>query len=127
MTKLFNEMMVFLGLGNIRDYTVEQWVWIVLAVGFIAYIFYNRKKYVSLFDSAVVMAETSFNHGDNQVKMNAAINYIKKRTEILPLFAKITIRYFLSKKRIVTIIERTLQKFSDVFGSGRKVDIKGNE
>ena len=88
---------------------------------------YNRKKYVQIFDNAVVYAETSFNYGDNLKKLDGAVTFIIERTNSLPFIARVVIRKFLSRKRMVDIIEKTLQKFSNVFGTGRKVDIKGNE
>ena len=53
--------------------------------------------------------------------------FIIERTNSLPFIARVIIRKFLSRKRMVDIIETTLQKFSNVFGTGRKIDIKGNE
>ena len=99
------------------SFTWEQWCWMALAAGIVAYMVYNRKKYVQIFDNAVVYAETSFNYGDNLKKLDGAVTFI----------ARVIIRKFLSRKRMVDIIETTLQKFSNVFGTGRKIDIKGNE
>lgn len=127
MINLLNKMAMFLGLGEIKNYTIEQWLWIGLAVGLILYVLYNRKKFISLFDTAVIMSETSFNHGENAKKLETAVNFIIAKTETLPIFARMIIRYFLSRKKIIDILEKSLQKFSDVFGSGKKVDIKGNE
>ncbi|BEO93675.1 hypothetical protein FNCV3_05000 [Fusobacterium nucleatum] len=111
----------------LTGFTWEQWGWMALAAGIVAYMVYNRKKYVQIFDNAVVYAETSFNYGDNLKKLDAAVNFIIERTNTVPFFARIMIRRFLSRKRMVDVIETTLQKFSNVFGTGRKVDIKGNE
>lgn len=122
MMNLWNQVIQYLG-----SFNQEQWLWMLLAVGIVAYIFYNRKKYVQLFDNAVVMAETSFNHGDNAAKLEAAIRFVVQRTSTLPFFARFIIQTFINKKRMVDIIEKSLQKFSEIFGSGRKVDIKGNE
>ncbi|KDE74793.1 hypothetical protein FUSO7_01110 [Fusobacterium necrophorum BFTR-2] len=122
MMNIINQIMVYFG-----SFNQEQWLWMLLAVGIVAYIVYNRKKYVQLFDNAVVMAETSFNHGDNAAKLEAAIRFVVERTSTLPFFARFIIRTFINKKRMVDIIEKSLQKFSEIFGSGRKVDIKGNE
>ncbi|WP_339010349.1 hypothetical protein [Fusobacterium animalis] len=109
------------------SFTLEQWCWMALAAGIVAYMVYNRKKYVQIFDNAVVYAETSFNYGDNLKKLNAAVNFIIERTNNLPFIARVVIRRFLSRKRMIDIIEITLQKFSNIFGTGRKIDIKGNE
>lgn len=107
--------------------TLEQWGWMLLATVIVAYMIYNRKKYVQTFDNAVVYAETSFNYGDNLKKLDGAVAFVIERTSNLPFIARVIIRKFLSRKRMVDIIETTLQKFSNVFGTGRKVDIKGNE
>ncbi|WP_339009615.1 hypothetical protein [Fusobacterium animalis] len=107
--------------------TLEQWGWMLLATVIVAYMIYNRKKYMQTFDNAVVYAETSFNYGDNLKKLDGAVAFVIERTSNLPFIARVIIRRFLSRKRMVDIIETTLQKFSNVFGTGRKVDIKGNE
>ena len=107
--------------------TLEQWGWMLLATVIVAYMIYNRKKYMQTFDNAVVYAETSFNYGDNLKKLDGAVAFVIERTSNLPFIARVIIRRFLSRKRMVDIIETTLQKFSNVFGTGRKIDIKGNE
>jgi len=111
----------------LTGFTLEQWGWMALATIIVAYMVYNRKKYVQIFDNAVVYAETSFNYGDNLKKLDGAVTFIIERTNSLPFIARVVIRRFLSRKRMIDIIETTLQKFSNVFGTGRKVDIKGNE
>lgn len=122
MKGLINEVVVYLG-----GFSQEDWLWMGLAGFILAYIFYNRKQYKNLFDLAVIASEESFNHGDNKKKLDAAIKYINLRTDKLPYLAKMVIRKFLSRKRMITIIEKTLQKFSDTFGNARKIDIEGNE
>ena len=109
------------------SFTWEQWGWMLLATVIVAYMVYNRKKYVQIFDNAVVYAETSFNYRNKIKKLGGPITFIIKRTNSLPFIARVVIRRFLSRKRMVDIIETTLQKFSNVFGTGRRVDIKGNE
>ena len=111
----------------LTGFTLEQWGWMALATVIVAYMVYNRKKYIQIFDNAVVYAETSFNYGDNLKKLDGAVTFIIERTNSLPFIARAVIRRFLSRKRMIDIIETTLQKFSNVFGTGRKVDIKGNE
>lgn len=122
MKGLINEVMVYLG-----RFSQEDWLWMGLAGFIIAYIFYNRKQYKNLFDLAVIASEESFNHGDNKRKLDAAVRFINLRTDKLPFLAKTVIRKFLSRKRMITVIEKTLQKFSDTFGNARKIDIEGNE
>lgn len=122
MKGLINEVMVYLG-----SFTQEDCLWLGLAGFILAYIFYNRKQYKNLFDLAVIASEESFNHGDNKRKLDAAVKYVHLRTDKLPYLAKLIIRNFLSKKRMINVIEKTLQKFSDTFGNARKIDIEGNE
>ena len=49
------------------------------------------------------------------------------RTDKLPYPVRILIRKFFSRERIRKGIEKALQKFSDVFGTGRKIDIEEAE
>lgn len=113
--------------GYLAGFTTEQWIWIAIAGVILVYIIYNRKQYVNIFRQAVIVSEESFNHGENRKKLEAAINFILYRTSSLPWLARIIIIRFINEKRMVDIIEKTLQKFSDVFANGYKVDIKGNE
>lgn len=122
MKGLINELVMRLG-----GFSQEDWLWMGLAGFILAYIFYSRKQYKNLFDLAVIASEESFNHGDNKRKLDAAVRFINLRTDKLPFLAKTVIRKFLSRKRMITVIEKTLQKFSDTFGNARKIDIEGNE
>lgn len=114
-------------IGYLGSFTLEEWLWMAISVGIVLYLVYNKKKYTEIFDNAVVMAETSFNYGDNKKKLDAAIRFVLARTTRLPFLARLVIARFISEKRMIDLIEKSLQKFSDIFGSGRKVDIKGNE
>lgn len=121
--------MVFLNtfISYLSNFTMEEWLWMLFSLGIVLYLLYNKKRYTEIFDNAVVMAETSFNHGDNKKKLDAAIRFILARTTRLPFLARLIIAKFISEKRMIDLIEKSLQKFSDIFGSGRKIDIKGNE
>jgi len=66
----------------LTGFTWEQWGWMLLATVIVVYMVYNRKKYVQIFDNAVVYAETSFNYGDNLKKLDAAVNFIIPSTFI---------------------------------------------
>lgn len=112
---------------NLKGFSQEQWLWLALAGLILGYIVYNRKQYVDLFKMAVIASEESFSYGDNKKKLDAAINYINFRTSKLPIPARIIITKFLSRKRIIRMIEKTLQKFSDVFANGIKINIKGKD
>ena len=113
-------------IAYLKGFSQEQWLWIALGGVILGYIVYNRKQYVNLFDAAVIASEESFKHGDNKKKLNAAVKFITYRTDKLPYPVRILIRKFFSRERIKKIIEKTLQKFSDTFGTGRKIDIEEN-
>ena len=113
-------------IAYLKGFSQEQWLWITLAGVILGYIVYNRKQYVNFFDAAVIASEESFKHGDNKRKLNAAVKFITYRTDKLPYPVRILIRKFFSRERIKKIIEKTLQKFSDTFGTGRKIDIEEN-
>jgi hypothetical protein len=119
MKEILNQMM-----GYLKGVSQEQWLWIALAGVILGYIVYNRKQYINLFDAAVIASEESFRHGDNKKKLNAAVKFIIYRTDKLPYPVRILLRKFFSKERIKKAIEKTLQKFSDTFGTGRKIDIE---
>ena len=118
---MVNQVMAYL-----KGFSQEQWLWIALAGVILGYIVYNRKQYVNLFDAAVIASEESFKHGDNKKKLNAALKFVEYRTDKLPYPVRILIRKFFSRERIKKAIERALQKFSDTFGTGRKIDIEEN-
>ena len=113
--------------GYLAGFNTEQWIWIAVAGLILVYLIYNRKQYVNVFRQSVIFAEESFNHGENGKKLEAAVNFILFRTSSLPWVARIIIIKFISRKRMIDIIEKTLQKFSDIFANGYKIDIKGNE
>lgn len=113
-------------IAYLKGFSQEQWLWIALAGVILGYIVYNRKQYVNLFDAAVIASEESFKHGDNKKKLNAALKFVEYRTDKLPYPVRILIRKFFSRERIKKVIEKTLQKFSDTFGTGRKIDIEEN-
>ena len=114
-------------IGYLAGFSMEQWLWLAVAAIILVYLFYNRKQYVNLFRQSVIFAEESFNHGENRKKLEAAVNFIVYRTSSLPWIARIIIVKFITKKRMIDIIEKILQKFSDTFANAYKIDIKGNE
>ena len=113
-------------IAYLKGFSQEQWLWIALAGVILRYIVYNRKQYVNLFDAAVIASEESFKHGDNKKKLNAALKFVEYRTDKLPYPVRILIRKFFSREKIKKAIEKALQKFSDTFGTGRKIDIEEN-
>ena len=114
-------------IAYLKGFSQEQWLWIALAGVILGYIVYNRKQYVNLFDAAVIASEESFKHGDNKKKLNAALKFVEYRTDKLPYPVRILLKKFFIRKKIKKAIEKALQKFSDVFGTGRKIDIEEAE
>ena len=114
-------------IAYLKGFSQERWLWIALAGVILGYIVYNRKQYVNLFDAAVIASEESFKHGDNKKKLNAALKFVEYRTDKLPYPVRILLKKFFSRKKIKKAIEKALQKFSDVFGTGRKIDIEEAE
>lgn len=114
-------------IAYLKGFNQEQWLWIVLAGGILGYIIYNRKQYINLFDAAVIASEESFKYGENQKKLKAALKFVEYRTDKLLYPVRILLRKFFSRKTIERAIEKALQKFSDTFGTGRKIDIEEAE
>lgn len=114
-------------IAYLKGFNQEQWLWIALAVGILGYIIYNRKQYINLFDAAVIASEESFKYGENKKKLKAALKFVEYRTDKLPYPVRILLRKFFSRKTIERAIEKALQKFSDTFGKGRKIDIEEAE
>lgn len=85
------------------------------------------KPLIRLVDEAVVSAENSFNSGEGKQKLEFAFNFIEKNLNFLPWYVKSFALLFLTRKRIIDLIEMSLNRLSIAFGSGKKVDIKGNE
>ena len=114
-------------IAYLKGFNQEQWLWIVLAGGILGYIIYNRKQYINLFDAAVIASEESFKYGENKKKLKAALKFVEYRTDKLPYPVRILLRKFFSRKTIERAIEKALQKFSDTFCTGRKIDIEEAE
>lgn len=87
----------------------------------------GSKPLIRLVDEAVVSAENSFNSGEGKQKLEFAFNFIEKNLNFLPWYVKSFALLFLTRKKIIDLIEMSLNRLSIAFGSGKKVDIKGNE
>ena len=111
----------------IANMTKEAWCSIVLALVFIIVVVISKKKYADTVEKAIRLSEQSFNSGEGQKKLAAAIAYIQNAITLMPWYVRLVIVPVINKKNIINAIERTLQKISNKFGKGSKVDIKGNE
>lgn len=111
----------------IANMTKEAWCGIVLALVFIIVVVISKKKYADTVEKAIRLSEQSFNSGEGKKKLAAAIAYIQNAITLMPWYVRLVIVPVINKKNIINAIERTLQKISNTFGKGSKVDIKGNE
>lgn len=111
----------------IGSMTKQGWVGLALALGFIVIVVFSKKKYADTVEKAIRISEESFNSGEGQKKLAAAIAYIQNAITLMPWYVRLVIVPVINKKSIINAIERTLQRISDTFGKGSKVDIKGNE
>ena len=111
----------------IANMTKEAWCGIVLALVFIIVVVISKKKYAYTVEKAIRLSEQSFNSGEGKKKLAAAIAYIQNAITLMPWYVRLVIVSVINKKNIINAIERTLQKISNTFGKGSKVDIKGNE
>ena len=111
----------------ITNMTKEAWVGIALALVFIIVIVISKKKYADTVEKSIRLSEQSFNSGEGQKKLAAAIAYIQNAITLMPWYVRLVIVPVINKKSIIDAIERTLQRISNTFGKGSKVDIKGNE
>ena len=111
----------------IANMSKEAWVGIALALVFIIIVAVSKKKYADTVEKAIRLSEQSFNSGEGQKKLAAAITYIQNAITLMPWYVRLVIVPVINKKSIIDAIERTLQRISDTFGKGSKVDVKGNE
>lgn len=85
------------------------------------------KQLVKLVDEAVVAAEYSFNSGEGKKKLEFAKKWMKENFNSLPWYVRILANTYLSDKKLIDLIETSLNRLSVAFGTGRKIDIIGNE
>jgi phage holin, LL-H family len=106
-------------------------IFTVIGASIVIFVYYllgkGSKPLIRLVDEAVVSAENSFNSGEGKQKLEFAFNFIEKNLNFLPWYVKSFALLFLTRKRIIDLIEMSLNRLSIAFGSGKKVDIKGNE
>ena len=106
-------------------------IFTILGALIVIFVYYllgkGSKPLIRLVDEAVVSAENSFNSGEGKQKLEFAFNFIEKNLNFLPWYVKSFALLFLTRKRIIDLIEMSLNRLSIAFGSGKKVDIKGNE
>ena len=116
-----------IGMNYIKGFNQAEMIGMIVVFATLLYVLYNKNKYRELFANAVILAETTFNHKDNQAKLDFAVKFVNDKMINLPTPAKLVLKHLVTKKHLVDIIEKTVQKFSDVFGTGKKVDVIGNE
>lgn len=110
----------------IKNLILSNPIYMWIAIGIIvilivlAIIFKEKNIVKKAIYNGIVLAEKEFNSGEGQQKLEFATNYVKEQ---LPKW----LRFIITKKLIVTIIEFVLNKTSDIFQLDYDVDIIGNE
>lgn len=93
---------------------------IFIPILLIAFYFRETKFVIDLVGRTVVEVEKEFNTKKGQEKLEIAVARIRKE---LPPYLSI----FITKSKLIDIIEFVLNIVNDAFGLDYKVDIKGNE
>ena len=122
---------VDLVLNFMKTNSPVSYVVLAIVIIFILNIFVKKipapAQLVKLVDQAVVAAEYSFNSGEGKQKLEFAKKWMKDNFTILPWYIRILANSYLDEKRLIDLIEASLNRLSVAFGSGRVIDIIGNE
>lgn len=122
---------VDLALNFMKTNSPVSYVVLAIVIIFILNIFVKKipapTQLVKLVDQAVVAAEYSFNSGEGKQKLEFAKKWMKDNFTILPWYIRILANSYLDEKRLIDLIEASLNRLSVAFGSGRVIDIIGNE
>jgi hypothetical protein len=122
---------VDLALNFMKTNSPVSYVVLAIVIIFILNIFVKKipapAQLVKLVDQAVVAAEYSFNSGEGKQKLEFAKKWMKDNFTILPWYIRILANSYLDEKRLIDLIEASLNRLSVAFGSGRVIDIIGNE
>ena len=71
--------------------TKQGWIGIALALGFIIVMVISKKKYADTVEKAIRLSEQSFNSGEGQKKLAAAIAYIQNAITLMPGYVRLMI------------------------------------
>lgn len=122
---------VDLALNFMKTNSPVSYVVLAIVIIFVLNIFVKKipapAQLVKLVDQAVVAAEYSFNSGEGKQKLEFAKKWMKDNFTILPWYIRILANSYLDEKRLIDLIEASLNRLSVAFGSGRVIDIIGNE
>lgn len=122
---------VDLALNFMKTNSPVSYVVLAIVIIFILNIFVKKipapAQLTKLVDQAVVAAEYSFNSGEGKQKLEFAKKWMKDNFTILPWYIRILANSYLDEKRLIDLIEASLNRLSVAFGSGRVIDIIGNE
>lgn len=113
-------------LNYLQTFSTTDWVIGAICLLLMALILLLRQYQAcrDLVESAVRTAESKFNSGEGQQKLDYAISYI---IQYSPKYIKWLITKESLKPFLVTCIEKVLAEISSSFGNNNPVDIKGNE
>ena len=122
---------VDLALNFMKTNSPVSYVVLAIVIIFILNIFVKKipapAQLVKLVDQAVVAAEYSFNSGEGKQKLEFAKKWMKDNFTVLPWYIRILANSYLDEKRLIDLIETSLNRLSVAFGSGRVIDLVGNE
>lgn len=122
---------VDLALNFMKTNSPVSYVVLAIVIIFILNIFVKKipapAQLTKLVDQAVVAAEYSFNSGEGKKKLEFAKKWMKDNFTVLPWYIRILANSYLDEKRLIDLIEASLNRLSVAFGSGRVIDIIGNE
>jgi phage holin, LL-H family len=115
----------------LANYSPVSYVVLAIILVFILNILVKKipapTQLTKLVDQAVVAAEYSFNSGEGKQKLEFAKKWMKDNFSILPWYIRILANSFLEEKRLIDLIESSLNRLSVAFGTGRVIDLVGNE
>lgn len=122
---------VDLVLNFMKTNSPVSYVVLAIVIIFILNIFVKKipapAQLTKLVDQAVVAAEYSFNSGEGKKKLEFAKKWMKDNFTVLPWYIRILANSYLDEKRLIDLIETSLNRLSVAFGSGRVIDLVGNE
>ena len=122
---------VDLVLNFMKTNSPVSYVVLAIVIIFILNIFVKKipapAQLTKLVDQAVVAAEYSFNSGEGKKKLEFAKKWMKDNFAVLPWYIRILANSYLDEKRLIDLIETSLNRLSVAFGSGRVIDLVGNE
>lgn len=116
----------------LQSVTPIQWVIVLLVVVLIvvAVIFREKTAVKAIIKEAIRYSAEYLNGKEGQEKMDAAVKYVQEHSNSLPFLARIFVERFVTKAKLVDMIEKIYQILKDSLKlefPDELIDIKGNE